>query len=235
MSSTIASVSRNSLSPVGTRGPSSARTPTANAMSVAIGMPQPSLAGDAEVEREEDQRRERPSRRALRSPGARPSGVAEVALDELALDLEPDHEEEDGHQPVVDPVAQVVGDRQVADAEREVGVPRSRRSRCPRRWPRRARRRSRPSRTSPPSASTETNSSPTGEVAGGERDPDVGAAGQVVALRRSRPERRPDFPAHLAGEASDGVRRRSRCRRAWARRSPRTRASACAASWRACA
>ena len=34
--------------------------------------------------------------------------VAELALDELALDLQPDHEEEDRHEPVVDPVPEVV-------------------------------------------------------------------------------------------------------------------------------
>ena len=33
--------------------------------------------------------------------------VAQLADDELALDLQPDDEEEDRHQPVVDPVAQV--------------------------------------------------------------------------------------------------------------------------------
>ena len=42
MSSTIASVRRNTFSGLGTRDPSSAMTPTANAMSVAIGIPQPS-------------------------------------------------------------------------------------------------------------------------------------------------------------------------------------------------
>ena len=44
MSSTMASVSKNSLSIGGIREPSSATTPTANAMSVAIGMPQPDAA-----------------------------------------------------------------------------------------------------------------------------------------------------------------------------------------------
>ena len=33
--------------------------------------------------------------------------VTQLAVDELALDLEPDDEEEDGHQPVVDPLVQV--------------------------------------------------------------------------------------------------------------------------------
>jgi hypothetical protein len=42
MSSTMASVSRKIFIVLGTRGPSSARTPTANAMSVAIGIAHPS-------------------------------------------------------------------------------------------------------------------------------------------------------------------------------------------------
>ena len=41
MSSTMARVSRNSLSDGGTREPSRATTPTANAMSVAIGIAPP--------------------------------------------------------------------------------------------------------------------------------------------------------------------------------------------------
>ena len=41
MSSTIATVVRNSLSDAGTRGPSSASTPIAKAMSVAAGIAQP--------------------------------------------------------------------------------------------------------------------------------------------------------------------------------------------------
>ncbi len=40
-SSTIASVSNVRLMPLGTRGPASRSTPTANAMSVAMGIPQP--------------------------------------------------------------------------------------------------------------------------------------------------------------------------------------------------
>jgi len=41
MSSTMASVNRNTLRLLGTREPRIASTPTANAMSVAIGMAQP--------------------------------------------------------------------------------------------------------------------------------------------------------------------------------------------------
>ncbi len=45
MSSTIASVSRKSLSACGARDPTMATTATANAMSVAIGIPQPRPPG----------------------------------------------------------------------------------------------------------------------------------------------------------------------------------------------
>ena len=41
MSSATASVLRNTRTPEGMRSPSSERTPRANAMSVAVGMPQP--------------------------------------------------------------------------------------------------------------------------------------------------------------------------------------------------
>ena len=44
MSSTIASVSRNSRAAEGMRRPSTPSTPTAKAMSVAIGIPQPATA-----------------------------------------------------------------------------------------------------------------------------------------------------------------------------------------------
>ena len=45
MSSTIASVSRNNRTADGIDGATSARTPSANAMSVAIGIPHPSDSG----------------------------------------------------------------------------------------------------------------------------------------------------------------------------------------------
>jgi hypothetical protein len=45
MSSAMASAARNTLSVTGTRSPSRASTPSANAMSVAIGTPQPRAPG----------------------------------------------------------------------------------------------------------------------------------------------------------------------------------------------
>ena len=50
-------------------------------------------------------------------------GVAQVAVDQLVLDLEPDHEEEDHHQRVVDPVLQGLVELEGAGVEGDAGVP----------------------------------------------------------------------------------------------------------------
>ena len=110
MSSTIASVSRNTPHCRRARGRRAARArPTANAMSVAIGDP-PARARRRRRRRSRRratpatdhaaERGERRQRRGARGRAARP-------IDELALDLQPDDEEEERHQPVVDPVVQV--------------------------------------------------------------------------------------------------------------------------------
>ena len=121
--------------------------------------------------------------------------IAELAAHDLALDLEADHEEEDRHQPVVDPELQRLGDRQVAGADGELAstTPRStsRGRGCAqasaamvarggrrRRAPRRRRRRS-------PSGGD------TGRAEGGWRG---GSSGSD----REATDRRPDFPAHQA-------------------------------------
>ena len=49
--------------------------------------------------------------------------AAQLAGDQLAFDLQPDHEEEQRHQPVVDPVAQVHGQAPAADLDGQLGVP----------------------------------------------------------------------------------------------------------------
>ena len=104
MSSTIASASRKSLSWGATRRAEEAEHAHRdrdvgghrNAPAVA-----PSSAGG---ERDVDERGHRhPAERG----NHRQRGLArlpELALDELALDLEPDHEEEHGHQAVVHPL-----------------------------------------------------------------------------------------------------------------------------------
>ena len=108
MSSTIASVSRNTRSWVGQREPSSASTPSTNAMSVAITIPQPLRAGAAGVDREVEQRRHHhPAERGDAGTAARRRSRSSP-IDELAPDLEADDEEEDHHQAVVDPVREVL-------------------------------------------------------------------------------------------------------------------------------
>src|SRR5262249_45402871 len=49
--------------------------------------------------------------------------VAELPQDQLALHLEPDHEEEERHQAVVDPVMERVTHLQVPDLEADLGLP----------------------------------------------------------------------------------------------------------------
>ena len=61
------------------------------------------------------------------------SGLPQLALDELALDLEPDDEEEQRHQPVVDPLAQRQVERATSDAHVEVCGPQVDVARLPRR------------------------------------------------------------------------------------------------------
>ena len=104
MSSAIASATRNTFRPGGTRSPSSAITPMAKAMSVAIGMPQPCGAGSSRVERQVDQRRNDHAADRREDRQHRLAANRQLADEELALDLEPDDEEEERHQQVVDPV-----------------------------------------------------------------------------------------------------------------------------------
>src|SRR3954454_20441046 len=126
-SSTIASVSRNSLRLAGTRSPAIARIATANAMSVAMGIahprppPPPARAARVDAQVEECGEHHAPGRGDRRQ--ARGAWVAQLAAHELALDLQADDEEEDGHQSVVDPVLQVLGDGEVPDADGQVGGP----------------------------------------------------------------------------------------------------------------
>ena len=49
--------------------------------------------------------------------------LAELAVDELALDLQADDEEEDGHQAVVDPLPEVEVEDVVAEVDGQAGVP----------------------------------------------------------------------------------------------------------------
>ncbi len=104
-------------------------------------MPQPLGADAAAVERGVDQggRNHPTERRGGRQK--RPARRRELAVHQLAFDLEPGEEEEDGHEAIVDPVLQVEVD--VEDAGRRAGLrcARNRSRKCARAsWPRPARR-----------------------------------------------------------------------------------------------
>ena len=125
MSSTIASASRNSFAPTGTRLPSSAITPTEKAMSVAIGIPQPGASAGPLVHHErhvDEGRDDHPAECGHRRKGRLLDGV-QLADDQLALDLETDDEEEDRHQAVVDEVLQRLVEVETADRDRDVRFP----------------------------------------------------------------------------------------------------------------
>ena len=110
MSSTIAIVVSSSFSAGGTRRPSSASTPTAKAMSVAAGIAQPRASPSRSPAISEiDQRRHRHAGRRGDERQPPPRRRRQPAVEELALHLEPDEQEEQRHQPVVDP--QVDGHR----------------------------------------------------------------------------------------------------------------------------
>ncbi len=75
------------------------------------------------VEREVDQHGDGEPAEPGQQRQHRPPAVAQLARVELAPRLEPDHQEEEGHQAVVDPALQILGDPVAADPDREVGRP----------------------------------------------------------------------------------------------------------------
>ena len=92
-------------------------------MSVPITMPQPARLGRPAGEREVDQRgSDHPADRGDDRRGE-PATLAQLAHVELAADLEPDDEEEERHQPVVDPVPQIERELGVAEPDRQLGRP----------------------------------------------------------------------------------------------------------------
>ena len=108
MSSTIASVSSSGFSLGDACDAARASTPSAKAMSVAIGIPHPRPVSPPPAIGEVDQggRHHAADRGHDRQGGhAEPP---QLARDDLALDLEADHEEEQRHQPVVDPEVQIL-------------------------------------------------------------------------------------------------------------------------------
>ncbi len=84
--------------------------------------PTPALLPSA-GNQQEDQHRKDDAPRRCRNGQRRHLGLSQIADHDLALDLQRNHEEEDRHQAVVDPVLKVLLDAEVADPEAELGVP----------------------------------------------------------------------------------------------------------------
>ena len=123
----IANATMNNFSATGTRAPSNAMTASAKAMSVAIGTPKPDSVARPAIQREVDQRRgghaaDGRECRQQRVPQARQRTHVDAAFE-----LEADHQEENRHQRVVDPVLDAqrtqfhVPERQPGSRERGVG------------------------------------------------------------------------------------------------------------------
>jgi hypothetical protein len=75
------------------------------------------------VQREEQHRRQHHPADGRNRGQRGPAGVAKLADDQLAFDLQAHHEEEHRHQAVVDPVLKVFADLQAAGADRQGGMP----------------------------------------------------------------------------------------------------------------
>ena len=96
--------------------------PSAKAVSVDIATPQPCAPGPPRLKREVDQHRHRhPAEPGEHRQRDAPS-LSQLAHVELAARLEADHEEEQRHQALVDPVAQILGDRRSGRAVTESSV-----------------------------------------------------------------------------------------------------------------
>ena len=91
-------------------------------MSVAIGMPQPARPAPPSVERDVDDRRHDHAADRRDDRQHRLARLGQLADDDLALDLEPDDEEEERHQPVVDPVLERLRERPVPDLDTDLDV-----------------------------------------------------------------------------------------------------------------
>ena len=92
--------------PSGMRLPARATTPTAKAMSVATGMPQPREPAPPALTSGEDEGRDHHAAQRGERRERRGAGVAQLAEEQLALDLQAGQQEEQGHRGVVDPAPQ---------------------------------------------------------------------------------------------------------------------------------
>ena len=123
MSSTMTSVSRNARM-LRRPSPTDQREDPEREGSVGADRDAPAPRGGlAAVEREVDQgRRDHPTERG-ENGRRQPTAFAQLAHVELATDLETGDEEEERHQPVVDPVAEIERKLAAADPDRERGGP----------------------------------------------------------------------------------------------------------------
>ena len=144
MSSTIASVSRNSRAADGIRRPEQAEHADGEG-DVGGHRDAPAVAaGPATRDEQVEPGRDEHAADRGHDGQRRRLGVAQAAGDELVLDLEPDHEEEDHHQGVVDPVLQRLLEPEAAEVDADRRCARTRRTTTPTGcWPRPAPRRRR--------------------------------------------------------------------------------------------
>ena len=119
----MAKAVKNTLSARGALSPSKARTPRAKAMSVAIGISPPGRTLRPGVDGDVDQRGQHRSAQGRGHGQRRAPHGGELAHEDLALYLEADDQEEHRHQPVVDPVGEVLGEREVAHPHAQLRVP----------------------------------------------------------------------------------------------------------------
>ena len=146
MSSTTTTVSMNARRRSGKRGPTSASRPSAKAVSVDIAIPQPPADERPAVEREVDRDGHRHPADPRQQRQGEPPPLPQLAQVELASRLEADDEEEERHQPAVDPVAKVAARPPSRPGRSTASCPRASRTTMHRRSPRRAPRRPPPAR-----------------------------------------------------------------------------------------
>ena len=182
MSSTTTTVSMNARSRSGKRGPTSASSPSAKAVSVDIATPQPCADERPALNGEVDGDRHRHAADPGEQRQREPPPLAQLAEVELAARLEPDDEEEERHQPAVHPLAQIERDALHRRGRSTASSPRTSRTTGRRRSPRRAPRP--PRRAGPPRRRSRCAGTPA--AASGGSAPTRSAP----RMKRGRPERR---------------------------------------------
>ena len=83
----------------------------------------PTTPGTAGIDRREEQRGDDHPAECSEYGETRIAAIAQLTADQLTLDLQTDHEEEHGHQAVVDPMTEVFGQRESSPPERQVAAP----------------------------------------------------------------------------------------------------------------